>query len=377
MISTTTTATAVAYMQLDEHAHEDAAVSVSGNSPCMSSWTPSSLGPTSPMWVDSGMSSHRGSSLPLDHKQQHEHEESRGDSSLSLARLHDDEICVGAPVLDGDGSPTAASGDTARIIALSRPLPLESHRSSPNPNQAQPSPLRSGSLGLPAAGSPPRFLDDDEEDEVVGVTAEGELLFRRRDGSRHQYQALPMPSPSPVVVQHDATSGGVGYAVHHQHEHDDLNGNAAVSSPMQHASPSLAPQGRQMWASMMVTPNHVVPLRPTPRAVFGGQPQPQRVGTTLQYTAASPLAAGGSAHDVNTHDDSTSISISDSTAIVELSPHALWMHEMSLRMRDRENDVYYEMVQDEIHRAVAQREAAERSDWLLRMENRAWDLRRL
>jgi len=168
----------------------------------------------------------------------------------------------------------------------------------------------------------------------------------------------------------------------------------SFDSPTQQQQQRQASSSATVPASSWTTPSHpvVAPFRPTPRTAFGGNhaQRNRRTVLPLQYTAATPTAedtdhltaagtfasgfrpvAAAARHNIPV------VTATTTTDVVELTPQALWMHDMSLRMRDRENDVYYEMVQDDLHRAVSQREAVEQHAWLNRMHSHVWDLRRL
>mmetsp|Transcript_61086 Transcript_61086/g.71016 ORF Transcript_61086/g.71016 Transcript_61086/m.71016 type:complete len:424 (+) Transcript_61086:415-1686(+) len=386
-----------------------------GNSPCFSNWTPSSLGPASPTWMDSGVASQRTSSLPPTMDSKHHVVVDMEDEEANSVTQRED--CSAFTGLDSSSSP---SGDAAHRMALSRPLPLlASHRSSPqHPTHVSPVMYPVHQLDMPRymhhSIDASTIPTEDDEDEVVGVTAEGELLFRRRDGPQnHHWQhgdAARVARPPPLsamtnLTWYDDEVRGDGSAqdnvptvvMNRDATAPDHNPLSSHSHPSQISGSFDSPTQQQQQASpsSWMTPSHpvVAPFRPTPRTAFGGNhAQRNRRNTVLplQYTAATPTtedtdhltAAGTFASGFRpvaaaARHNIPVVTATTTTDVVELTPQALWMHDMSLRMRDRENDVYYEMVQDDLHRAVSQREAVEQHAWLNRMHSHVWDLRRL
>lgn len=135
------------------------------------------------------------------------------------------------------------------------------------------------------------------EDEVVGVTAEGELLFRRRDGASHARRE-----------------------------------NGSV----------------------------LLPFRPTPHRSQGVRPTVASDDEGLSQTQR-PLFADGQS----------------SVGCVRLTADDIVFAQLSLRLRDQENDVYSDHVLEELRRLEEVR-CAKHDEWMrTKLSNRFWDLRRI
>ncbi|CUG14777.1 Hypothetical protein, putative [Bodo saltans] len=231
------------------------------------------------------------------------------------------------------------------------------------------------------AGSLPLMCEDDD-DEVVGVTADGELLFRKRDGADHYYEqrplsrhhnsrappsphrsAVPTLRPTPHRTQPRPTATNTPSSV--TSSACQPQQVRAMSPPPAATEDSVQRADRQLFAevpSVFETP--VVQLQQSQRSVH----RPR--STTMDATVGGASQIDDGFHSLHDSD------MMPSSSVIALSLEELRFAQLSMRVRDRENDVYAQHVHDDFANLCRVHEQHERQLLNERFHRMAWDLRR-
>jgi hypothetical protein len=220
------------------------------------------------------------------------------------------------------------------------------------------------------------LLCDEDDDEVVGVTADGELLFRKRDGADHYYEqrplsrhhnsrappsphrsAVPTLRPTPHRTQPRPTAFTPSSAASSACDLQQPHGRAMSPPP---ADGSLQRADRQLFGdipSVFETP--VLQVQPPTRAAH--RPAPMDTVALSEPHNGGRVAANMEA---------------SSQAVIALTIEDLRFAQLAMRVRDRENDIYAQHVHEDFSTLCRIREQHERQLLNERFRRTTWDLRR-
>jgi hypothetical protein len=200
--------------------------------------------------------------------------------------------------------------------------------------------IRSGTDGASS-------LSSDEDDEVVGVTADGELLFRKRDGTHGFHQRRGDSASAPAMTTFRPTP--------HR-----TQPRPQVLTP---STSAVDPRSTDVSVTAPETVDEV-------RQLFGDAPSSAESAPPMSAMSAATPSSLRAPHDA------TVVRRGQAGAFVELSMEDIRFAQLALRLRDRENDVYSHSAHEDFFRLCAAREERERHEWNERFRHTAWDLRR-